>query len=84
MWFGMLTVRLVQLILGLTFSSQGVPRIMFSFLQLMMWNRTQCMIPLMWINVVVMNLMTPDSLLDLSTFWCRLVGGGGCRVSCSF
>ena len=41
----MLTVCSVQLILGLTFSSQGVPRITFSFPQLMMWNRTWWMIP---------------------------------------
>ena len=64
----MLTIRLVQLISGLTFSSQGVPRMMFSFPQLMMWNRTQWMIPLMWIKVVAMNLMTPDSLSDPSMF----------------
>ena len=64
----MLTIRSVQLISGLTFSSQGVPRMMLSFPQLMIWNRTQWMIPLMWISVVVMNLMTPDSLSNPSTF----------------
>ena len=46
----MLTIRSVQLIWGLTFSSHGVPRITFSFPQLMMWNRTWWMIPLMQIN----------------------------------
>ena len=64
----MLTIRLVQSISGLTFSSQGVPRMMFPFPQLMMWNRTQWMIPLMQMNVVEMNLMIPDSMSDPSTF----------------
>ena len=68
MWSGMLTVRSVQLIWELSFSSQGIPRITFSFPQLMMWNKTQWMIPLMWMNVVAMNLMTPDLLSDPSTF----------------
>ena len=68
MWSRMLTVHSVQLISGLTFSSQEVPRMMFSFPQLMMWNRTRWMIPLMWMNMVEMNLMTPDSLSDPSTF----------------
>ena len=76
MWSGMLTIGLVQLISGLTFSSQGVPRIMFSFPQLMMWNRTWWMIPLMWMNVVVINLMIPDSLSDPSTFL-EQIGWGG-------
>ena len=48
---------------------------MFSFPQLMMWNRTWCMIPLMQMNVVLMNLMTPDSLSDPSTFLARIGWG---------
>ena len=45
-----------------------MPRITFSFPQLMMWNKTRWMIPLMRMNVVEMNLITPDSLSDPSTF----------------
>ena len=33
------------------------------------------MIPLMWMNVVEMNLMTPDSLSDPSTFLARIGWG---------
>ena len=41
----------------------------------MMWNKTRWMIPLMRMNVVDINLMTPDSLSDPSMFLARIGWG---------
>ena len=77
MWFGISTICVAQLIAGLTFSSQGVPRMTFLFPQLMilMWNKTRWMIPLIHMNMVVMNLMIPVLLLDPLTFLAQIGSG---------
>ena len=56
------TVCFAQLIMGFIFSSQGVPRMTFLFPQLMIWNRTLWMMPLIQMNMVVINLMIPAFL----------------------
>ena len=65
-------VCIVQLIVGLAFLSQGNPRIMFSFPQVITWRVTFWASPWMSMNKSQVYLMSPLLLLEWSAFLARI------------
>ena len=61
-------VCIVQSIVGLAFLSQGNPRIMFSFPQVMIWSVTFWASPWMLMNKSQVYWMSPLLLLEWSAF----------------
>ena len=61
-----------QLIMGFSLSRHGIPRMRFSFLQSMRWNRTLWTIPPILKNRVVVNFIFPPSFGERSMFHMRI------------